>query len=314
MVGVRMKQVSIIMATYNGARYVTEQVESILRSEYQRFVIHIFDDCSTDGTFDIINGYKDKYPEKVRVYRNERNLGCVRNFLGGLRMVAKADGDSTQGTYYMFCDQDDVWLPQKIGKMVKMMEQMEARHGHESPLLLFSDAFVDGHKSYLRRQGLNPKKTDIAHILVENKCSGCMMAFNTPLAKKVDVIPKYARYHDWWLALIASSLGHIEYLPTPLITYRQHDGNMVGSQDMAEYLRDRMSNIHYQKLRIHANQLQAEEFMDIYRGELSGDHMAIIEIFAHLSGYPWLKRRMMALGHGYLKSSFIRNIGLLFLL
>lgn len=313
-----MDSINIIMTTYQGGRYIKEQIESLLNSDYQGFFLHIFDDGSSDETINIVKGYEQKYPNKIKVHVNSKNLGHVNNFLNAL--ITLSASKSIKAEYYMFCDQDDVWKEDKISIFLKRMRNLEVNYGKAYPLLVFSDASVVDEElkviypSYHKSQRLNTDKLEISSILMENKCSGCMMMINKALASKVKKLPTNARYHDWWIALIAAAFGNISYINKPLILYRQHSQNVVGNQGRLIYLTDRITNIRNQKKALEAVQLQAEEFLTTYKGELDDKTVDIIKRFSCLSKVSWVNRRIIVLRYGYFKSTLLRNIGVMILL
>ena len=96
-----MDMVAIVMSTYNGEKYLKEQIDSILSSTYQDFKIYINDDGSSDSTMSILENYKEQYPDKIHLRQNESNLGVTLNFLNAISNI--------RSDYIMFCDQDDVW-------------------------------------------------------------------------------------------------------------------------------------------------------------------------------------------------------------
>lgn len=104
-------KVSVVLCTYNGERYIREQLESVLTQTYPLYEIIISDDCSSDHTWEIVKEYEDRYPDLIRCYQNETNLYWWRNFYKAM-LLAKGD-------YIAFCDQDDVWNPDKIGKQIE---------------------------------------------------------------------------------------------------------------------------------------------------------------------------------------------------
>lgn len=104
-------KVSVVLCTYNGERYIREQLESVLTQTYPLYEIIISDDCSSDHTWEIVKEYEDRYPDLIRYYQNETNLYWWRNFYKAM-LLAKGD-------YIAFCDQDDVWNPDKIGKQIE---------------------------------------------------------------------------------------------------------------------------------------------------------------------------------------------------
>lgn len=304
-----MSKVSIVMATYNGERYLKEQIESILSNTYSNWTLEICDDGSADKTVSIGKEYEERFPDRIKVHQNSKNLGVVLNFLEGAR---RADGD-----YVMFCDQDDVWLKDKIDKTLKFMLNTEEEHGQAVPISVFSDAkVVDEHlqeinSSFHKSNKLNCTKLDLAHILMENKLIGCTIMFNKALKEKLDQLPKKARVHDWWIGLIAASFGKIAYFSETTILYRQHGHNVIGNQDYTGYVANRLKYLNKQKHVLKQTQEQADEFFRIYQSTLNTSSAVIIQEFSQLNNKNWFARRIVALKYGFFKTGIIRNIGIL---
>ncbi len=309
-----MSTVAIVMATYNGEKYVGEQIESILASCYQEFELFIYDDGSKDNTLSILLDYERHYPGKLHVYRNEVNLGVTLNFLNALTR--------TTMDYVMFCDQDDVWKTNKIAVTLKRMRHMEAQIGKEKPLAVFTDAIVADKElkvlrnSFFCSNHLNPRRTDLAHILMENKLIGCTVMVNNALRNvlRSRQLPGHARYHDWWVALIAASMGKIGYVNEGTLFYRQHGENVVGGTDFFSYMKNRVSVLGKQKEVIRSLYAQAEEFIMLYDTLLPREKAELIRRFAGLGQYNFIRRRIIILHYGYLKTGIIRNIGLFFII
>jgi len=306
-----MDRVTIIMATYNGEKYLEEQIESILSSTYREFKLYIVDDGSKDSTMEILNLYKMRYPDIIHISRNETNMGVTLNFLNAII--------KTTSEYIMLCDQDDVWKKDKIARTMKRMKQMEVQFGKDMPVAVFTDAYVTDsrlniiHESFFRSGRLNPGLTDLPHMLMENKLIGCTVMINGAVRKILQSkpLPKHARYHDGWLGLIAASFGKISFIPEPTLFYRQHEGNVVGNRGFYAYIIDRISNLRKQKEALTALQAQAREFADLYRDYFDGRKLDLIMRFSNLSKESFIKRRLLILRYGYLKSGIIRNIGLI---
>ncbi len=309
-----MSTVAIVMTTYNGEKYIEEQIKSILSSLYQDFTLYIFDDGSTDSTLSILEYFKESYPDKVNVIRNISNYGVTMNFIQALTKMTVE--------YIMFSDQDDVWLPNKIGISLKRMKQMEAQFSKEYPIAVFTDAHVVDHNlstinpSFFRSGHLDPGKTDLAHLLMENKLIGCTVMVNAALRRKLQSnrLPRHARYHDWWIALIAASFGKIGFVKESTLLYRQHGNNMVGDTGFITYIKNRITNLQLQREALRALYRQAEDFINIYGGQLDEDTREIIRRFSALGELGFAKRRIEAVRCGYLKSGLLRNIGLMLIL
>lgn len=325
-----MSTVNIIMATYNGDKYLREQIDSILNSNYTDWNLLICDDGSTDDTVDIVTEYVLRYSDRIFLYRNPKNMGPALNFLQGLKMMNQQSGAKGSNTsecwirnssnrtgYFMFCDQDDVWQRDKIERTLDCMRALEKKYSKEQPILVCTDAAVVNeslqpiHPSFYQFNKLNKNNSDLSHLLMENKCIGCTMMINSKLASFVQTLPSSARFHDWWLALIAVSFGHIAYLQKPTMQYRQHENNVVGTSSFQKYAISRMSNGKKLKRNLMDTQKQAEEFLVMYESRLDEKQKQLIKSFSTLYKKNWLKRRCIVLRYSFLKTGVIRNIGIL---
>ncbi len=332
-----MAKIHIILATYNGEQYLRRQLDSILQS-YEDFCLHIFDDRSNDATAEILQEYQTMCPNRIKVSINEQNLGCTRNFLNGLKTAyeeitaedAMPESSATDGIpgkqhesvrhYFMFCDQDDIWYPEKLSITQKAMRRLEKKYGSNVPLLVFTDAVVtdaDGEEiapSFIAQNKLNPYAVSTARILTENKCIGCTSMMNEALVQILTKVPEQARYHDWWMALLATSFGRMSYLNRKTLSYCQHGNNVVGVQKFTSYVKQRLFSLKKQKEMLLATQQQAAEFLTIYGEVLAEEKQEVIEAFATLSEQSFMRRRINILKYGFFKTGLIRNIGLLFII
>lgn len=225
--------IAILMATYNGEKYIEEQLDSILQQTYSDTVVFIHDDGSTDGTIDIVKKYTEKYPDRVKIVEGEPTGGSKNNFL---YLLNKVEAD-----YYMFSDQDDVWLPHKIETLKSLIDEMEGEDGvnpSETPILVFGDMKVVDEKldvindSFIRYNRLDADNLSFNRLVVQNVVAGCTTLFNRALR---DEGLKYKdrdklRWHDWWLTLIAAGKGRIAFHNESLQLYRQHGDNSIGAE------------------------------------------------------------------------------------
>lgn len=298
--------ISIIMAVYNGEKYLPEQLDSILQGSYQDFMIHIFDDGSSDGSREVIGQYAEKYPQRITPHFNEKNQGVIKNFLGGLK--------AQEADYYMFCDQDDVWLPEKLQHTLDCMQQRE-KLDQSKPIAVFGDArMVDGnlaqlHPSFQRQSGYRTDHLDLGHMLMENKLIGCTMMLNHRLRSLISQASENMRMHDWWIALVAAAFGEIYYLDEPLLLYRQHGGNVVGGASQKEYRKDRISKLGKQRVVLYQTCAQAAAFLDVYGDRLGTEQKKIVQAFATLPEANWFVRRVRLFRYGFWKSGIVRNVG-----
>ncbi|WP_033569322.1 glycosyltransferase family 2 protein [Dickeya undicola] len=217
-------RISIALATYNGGRYVRQQLDSIQHQTHQDFIIHVCDDGSRDNTLEIIRSHELYQQGKIRLYPGKGGLGAMKNFR---RAIA-----CCEDRYITLCDQDDYWVPEKLERLLneaKMHEQEGA-----TPVLAFSDLeIVDAvlgplHPSFYRASIKSSAASQPEDFVVSNHIPGCAMLFNRALKQLIEPMPDDIRMHDWWIAMIAAHSGKIAYVDTPLIKYRQHGNNTVG--------------------------------------------------------------------------------------
>ena len=307
----RPENLCIIMAAYNGEAFLAEQIASVLRGTYQNFILHIYDDCSTDTTESICKNFEKENTEKIVYHKNPKCKGVIQNFLQALEEL---DAD-----YYMLCDQDDIWLETKVEETLHNMQGLEDT-ARKLPVAVFGDAkVVDENlqilaESFQRQSRFHSEKTDLPHLLMENKLLGCTVMINRALKEKLGSFPPQIRMHDWWLGLVASAFGTIGYIDEPLLLYRQHGKNIVGNTSQKNYLKNRLANLEKQQEVLYKTCGQAEAFLEVYREELSREQREVLSAFATIPEQNWFVRRYRIFRYGFFKSGLIRNIGVLFVI
>lgn len=303
--------VGIVMAAYNSEKYIGEQLDSILSGEYQNIHIYVRDDGSADNTVSIVKEYEKKYPQKVQLVENKQNSGLVKNFLTGVM-------ESTED-YIMFSDHDDVWLPCKVKKTLEAMQKAEDMN-KDIPIAVFTDnTIVDSElkplgASFYERSHFNFNQMGLSYMLMENKLIGCTMMMNKALKEKITVLPDHARVHDWWVALIASAFGKIVFVEEQTMLYRQHSSNVIGNRSFFKYATDAAKSLKKQKEKLIQTEKQAEDFLKIYEHLLSKEQKNLVADFAYMEKMSFFKRKSLVLKNKYLKSGFIRNIGVILLI
>lgn len=218
--------ISIAMTTYNGERFLQEQLDSFLGQTRLPDELVVCDDGSSDATLDILHNFACQAPFPVHIHCNEKNLGYARNF-------EKAASLCTQDIIF-FSDQDDVWLPHKLEKMSLVFEQ------YPEVGMVFSDAFVsDCYLTYLGYSVYDqiPVKRYIDKILKPGEFTyfffrklsllGCLTAINMKLCNELLPIPAYWS-HDNWIPLAASIKKSVACISDKLFHYRQHDQQLYG--------------------------------------------------------------------------------------
>ena len=214
-----MEKVQILMSTYNGEKYLEEQMDSILNQTYPNIEILARDDGSSDGTVTILQKYADKY-ENVTFYTGT-NVGTIQSFFD----LLCASNDTAE--FFGFADQDDVWLPEKVERAVKRLKQRK----EEVPLLYCSDTYVtDEYLNIIKKDDKMPKPS-WGNALVQNICTGCTAVINRRLRDIVkNTRPEQIIMHDWWLYLAAELYGEVVYDDEAYIKYRQHGSNVHGAK------------------------------------------------------------------------------------
>lgn len=223
-----MAMIAILLASYNGERYIGEQLDSLLAQSCQDFVCYIHDDGSTDHTVGILQKYTAVYPDKFVLLEGHSCGGAARNFM---YLLSRVEAD-----YYFFCDQDDVWKEDKVEVLYQCCK--EAENGNPAvPSLVFSDLCVVDENlrtiapSFMKYNKLNPYDLRLEKLIVQNVAPGCVCAFNRALReeslKLEDVGAIYL--HDWWVVIAVAATGKIAYIDKPLVYYRQHSGNEIGA-------------------------------------------------------------------------------------
>ena len=300
--------ITILMATYNGARYLTEQMDSLLLQTEQNFMIHIQDDHSTDETLSILNGYAANYPEKIFVHKCAENSGGAKwNFLD---LMVRFQSD-----YVMLCDQDDVWLPDKIALTLETMQATEKKHGVQTPILVHTDltvvdeslALID--ESLNRMLDLRMQYAEISSQSAQNTVTGCTVMYNRALAQLIR-IPQVCIEHDWWLGLIAVSFGEKAYLPEKTLLYRQHGANVVGAKKVVSFSFIMNKILHPQKIHEQLDETyrQAGEFLRVYQDRINPAQRSFFSEYASIPNHGKIQRWMISQRLSTLKRGLIRRL------
>lgn len=306
--------VDVLLATFNGAKYLPAQIESILSQTYQDFRLLIRDDGSEDNTMEIIQAYQQRFPNKVSLIPSKYSKpGPINNF-SNLIIQSMAP-------YIMLSDQDDFWVPEKIELSLQKIIQLEQKLSKSIPILVHSDLLVvdqnlkEINPSFFNYGALNPKRIRFGNLLVQNVVTGCASIFNRALAQISTPIPENAMMHDWWVALVASAFGEIGLIERPTVLYRQHGDNTLGAQEFSfsfKYLFKKGRKLYIRRDRsiLHENLQQAQALYDQYATELPPPKRKILEKFLNLEKESFIKRRTTLIRYGFYKGRLIQNVGL----
>lgn len=307
-----MKQpkVLIMMSTYNGERYINEQMDSLIAQVQVETQIYIRDDGSTDGTMEKLRPYVEAYPDRIHI-RSEQNLGVIHSFFE-LMQLSPSTFD-----YYAFCDQDDVWEQDKLIRAVTLLQTMNST----IPLLYCSSTqMVDQHLTPIGVWPKVPQKPLALHnALVENSCVGCTMVMNDITFNQIrGSLPSELNeviMHDWWIYLYVCTFGEVIFDEHATIMYRQHRGNVLGgSRDgLIQKWRKRLDrfmngNNHYILSR------QARQFLTTYEAHLTRTQIEEIKGLLHILQKNAVRRTWYACKTPFHRQSFLDDVVLKFVI
>ena len=205
-------KISVCLASYNGSKYINKQIESILYQLRETDELVIVDDNSSDETVKIIEDFKDP---RIKLINNVFNLGVVKNFE---RAINNATGD-----IIFLSDQDDVWLPNKVEKILEVFQK------YPDITLVLSDAqIIDSEDQITANSFFKIRGKFVANPLsniIKNKYHGCTLAFRREMVEVFLPFPADTPMHDMWIGIVNAIYGKVFYIDEPLIQHRRHDNN-----------------------------------------------------------------------------------------
>lgn len=280
-------QIAVMMATFNGERYVKQQIDSILSQQNVTLDLFLRDDGSNDQTLDIVKKYVSEN-ENIFLIESHERLGAAGSFLELMNAVP------THYDYFAFADQDDIWLPNKL---VKCREKLEAFGPDEIGIAYCNYRYIDEDGSPLSANvAVCDTETSWKTAVIENPAAGfsilmnrsCLIAARLPKEKH-----KHVRMHDFWVHQVAFLLGRTEHVQECLVDYRIHFSNTVGIKK--DYLR---LNTYRRVLRnYNALQKQLSLFLERFHGEISNTLQTYIEGFlVSRNGSVWSRLRLLVQG------------------
>lgn len=218
----------ILLSTYNGEAFLSEQLDSILAQTYSEWQLIIRDDDSSDSTLEIIKSYQQRVPGKIELYEGGVGGNASSSFMSLLNY--------SSANYLMFCDQDDVWGKDKVERSLEALLQLEK----ENPkALVYTDMEVVSSElkplfsSFVKHQKLDPRWAEDQYaVFVQSMAAGCTMIFTKALVKSLHPIIAPLFQHDHWLLIHAAFYGKLAFLEERTIKYRQHNENAVGSHEI----------------------------------------------------------------------------------
>ena len=290
--------ISILMAAYNCEKYIAEQIESILAQTEKNIKLYIYDDKSTDSTFQIITAYANKHPDKIEASQNKENTGGAKHNFMKMMISHKDD-------YIMLSDHDDIWLPEKIQKSLEKIKEIEQEYGTQTPALVHTNLKVvdedlrEISPSYEGMTNRDYEKKALKNMITMNNAAGCTTIYNRALADLITTEPEYMVIHDWWLALMAAAFGKIGVIHEPTILYRQHGGNDIGAKKVLSprYIRYCLTHIDEISKKIADSYKQAGSFLKQFNETLTEDQREMLKAYASIPGLPRIRRMATIVKH-----------------
>ena len=310
-----MSKATILLAAYKGNDYAGAMIDSILAQDCDNWELVLSDDGGF--TEDLLAGYAEKYPDRITLHRSGRRFGSAqKHFLYLMKLCRNAE-------YLMFCDQDDVWHPDKVRKTLAAMQAAEQAAREESrsenapPVLVHTDLrVVDGDlrtidESFMHYSRLDATRLKLNELLIQNVVTGCTLMINRPLTALAleGAEEEKMLMHDWWIALCAAAFGRSVFLPEATIDYRQHGGNVVGAKSPLNpaYLKSRLTGGAIRKS-LDDTWAQAAAFLKVYGERLDTAQKETVEAFAKLPETGKLARLRTYSRYGFWKKDPGRRI------
>ncbi|MBU2755331.1 glycosyltransferase [Acidithiobacillus sp. CV18-2] len=310
--------VAIVMAVYNGAAFLEEQVDSILNQTYRHFHLYIRDDGSSDGSPAILERLSREHSNQITLIQDgQQRRGVVGNFQILLDTVHRQGRES----YVMLADQDDVWFSDKVARTLQGMRETERWAGKDTPVLIHTDLCVaDAHlhvtdPSFWYYQHLDPTKDDLRSLCMQNMVTGCTAMMNRALLAKALPIPANVLMHDWWLGLVSAAFGVIRFLPKATMFYRQHGRNDTGAKKFGVgylfgALRRVRSSSEFWRL-MQRMQQQVALFLERFQSDLNPGMAADLRRFAHMAPETSTRERLyIVFIRHFSRHGWVRNLGL----
>lgn len=266
-------RICILLSTYNGETYLCEQLNSLINQIDVNIHILIRDDGSTDNTIQIIERYINAHPNLFTLIIGE-NIGWRKSFMN---LIHEANKYVSEFDYFAFCDQDDIWLPEKLSKAIESLN-----HLNTDIKLYCSNQYYyqDGiNKGLVRKQYLQPS---IENCLIRNLAIGCTIIFNKNLLLLTNqYTPKCNPPHDFWVYQLATLFGAVFIDPNSYILYRQHNSNQVGAKITKFDIWKRRFKDIFNKKSNHKREKQAKDLIDGY-GDIMTDVIRVkVELVAN---------------------------------
>jgi len=293
--------VAVLLCTHNGARFLHEQLESFTKQTHTNWHLYVYDDGSSDNTRGIIEEYKKSVNNRV-VFIPTQHKNFAKNFLSA---VCSTDGDYD---FWAFSDQDDIWEPFKLERAVTNLNQSNTG----ANLYCTRTGLIDNGGKFIGLSTLFIKIPSFKNAIVQSIAGGNTMVFNkaardliVTAGSEIDIVS-----HDWWIyQLISGSGGNVFYDPVPSLLYRQHEGNLMGSNNGIYAKISRLIMLLNGQFK-DWNDRNISALTNV-RFILSTESQHILDEFVALRKMGMIKRMVTFYRSGIYRQTFLGNVGLL---
>lgn len=277
-----MIKVQVVMSSYNGEKYIKEQLDSILIQKNIKVELLIRDDGSTDRTIEILQEYERKWDSIQVIYG--KHIGVIESFFTLIEQV------SMEQEYIAFSDQDDIWLPEKLIRAIQKIKLGQ-------PIVYCSAKQLVNAKLQPLPSGISYKtvKTEFGNALVENMCTGCTCVINKEMMQLLKgKKPQFTIMHDFWIYLVGTCFGTVIYDKKSYILYRQHESNTLGvASSLLENYKRRIKNFRKNRGKLTK---QAEELLRIYEELMTEKNKNLLGQFIQSKQKISLRKKLLVEG------------------
>lgn len=287
--------VVILLSTYNGEHFLRDQLTSLLNQNYSNIKILIRDDGSTDKTREILNEFEQKNSLVDVIYGE--NIGVIKSFFRLLK-------EAKEYQYYAFCDQDDIWLEDKVSRAISSISKYDS----DVPVLYGSNLTIVDENLKIIKKAIKKKYTpSLNNALFQNIIAGCTTVINNEARKYLIIdIPEKLRMHDWWMYQVVSCIGEVIYDSESRILYRQHDSNTVGADTgLIGFWKNRIFRLNTNKTLPYIMH-HASELKRIFEADMSTENLQIINDLLNINSIS--KRIKYAVLSSRLRQNTLDNI------
>lgn len=316
--------IDVLLATYNGARFLPEQLASLGAQTQEDWRLVVRDDGSSDGSLSVVREWAASTGRDLVVIEDaDTRVGPTQSFA---RLLARSDAP-----YFAFCDQDDVWHPEKLERLLGAMRGMEAGRTGQTPLLVHCDLAIVSQdlrptgrtfwgQAQVAKADMGSDPDDRAarySLLLQNVVTGCATLGNAELRDRALPVPPTVYIHDLWVALVAAYFGEVRGVPDALVNYRQHDSNTIGAKawDVGSVARRFVANptgtIRRSRDKLVELQEQTRCFLDRFGDALPAEDFSALREFADLPDHGFLRRKSFMVRHAAYPQSWTRGMILL---